>query len=187
MSTEDTAATVTMPAAGEDTEAFTPDWTESGEPEPGRHAGPVRDVCGCGTSACPDSPRPETDEKGAVLSCAPGVVTRMFRERIRNGQWENIPAYVRDRANDVQKYAVEHLASIRLDLERGVLDLAPVFDRVPALHADPDLAERLRCAVADVERQLVRQQGDMHREVLRRIAVLRSDLEERGAESAVAA
>ena len=144
MSEPEDTPTVTMPAADlEATVTFTPDWAGDGEPGEGRHAGSVRHRCGCGTSRCPDGPAAESAEKGAMLSCAPGVVTRMSQERVRNGQWEDISACARTAALRVHKPAVDEAARIRQDLEHGVLDLGPVFDRNPALHWDPELAADL--------------------------------------------
>ena len=148
--------TLTMPAAvSEDTVAFTPDWDEPATARPR-----VRTGCGCGTSACPDEEhQPDPDMKDAMLSCAPGVVTRMSRERVRNGQWENIPAYVRSRAGDIHRHAVEKLAGIRLEVEHGVLDIAPLFDRNPELHRDLELSRELHRYEADLAFQL----ADMRR------------------------
>jgi len=79
-----------------------------------------------------------------MLSYAPGVVDRMSRERVRNGQWEDIPACIRLAGLRVHKPAVDNLSRIRADLEHGVLDMHPVFDRTPALHSDPELGRELR-------------------------------------------
>ena len=128
-------------ATADETAPFTPEWAG---PSSGRHAGPERAECGCQTASCPDAPRPPADTKHAMLSYAPGVVDRMSRERVRNGQWEDIPACIRLAGLRVHKPAVDNLSRIRADLEHGVLDMHPVFDRTPALHSDPELGRELR-------------------------------------------
>src|SRR5579863_5603751 len=93
-------------AGGDETAPFTPDWAD--EPANGRHAGPERIECGCGLPGCPDMPPPFTLEVRAVLSYAPGVVDRMSRERVRNGQYEDIPACFRVAGLRVHKPAVDN-------------------------------------------------------------------------------
>jgi len=152
MSDSTTADTVTMPAAGEDTQAFTPDWLDEDitpVPDPAPGDGP----CRCGLC-----PQPDPDEKGAMLSCAPGVVTRMAKERVRNGQWDNIPRLFREAGGAIHKHAVEKAAGIRLDVEHGVLDIGPVFDRNPDLRSDPELAADLARYEADLAGLLARVQ-----------------------------
>jgi hypothetical protein len=132
--------------APDETVAWIPPWDDT--PPQGRHAGPVQ--CNCQTAGCPDAPRmPRPDDPRLLLSCAPGVVTRMSKERVRNGAWVDVPAYSRSAAGEIQKYAVEHLAAIRLEVEHGVLDLLPLFDRSPALHSDPELSRELHRLEAD--------------------------------------
>jgi hypothetical protein len=135
-------------------DTFWPEWYEpeaAPEPASGRHADPARAECGCGTAGCPDwlGPVPAPDVKDAMLSCAPGVVDRMSRERVRNGQYEDIHALFRTAGLRVHKPAVDNLNRIRADLEHGVLDMHPVFDRTPALHSDPELGRELHRLEAD--------------------------------------
>jgi len=133
----------------DETAPFTPDWAAA-ETMPGRHAGALRPECGCGMGGCPDAPSaPYPFEARAILSYAPGVVDRMSRERVRNGQWEDIQAYARIAGLRVHKPAVDNLNRIRADLEHGVLDMHPVFDRTPALHSDPGLGRELHRLEAD--------------------------------------
>ena len=128
-------------ALADETAPFRPPWLE-GTAATGRHAGPPE--CGCGMNGCPDVPSTaHPSEVRAVLSYAPGVVDRMSRERVRNGQWEDIHAYARVAGLAVHKPAVDNLNRIRADLEHGVLDMHPVFDRTPALHSDPELGREL--------------------------------------------
>jgi hypothetical protein len=140
-------------APADETAPFIPEWADE-RTGSGRHAGPERAECNCQTAGCPDGPRPPADTKHAMLSYAPGVVDRMSRERVRNGQWEDIPACIRLAGLRVHKPAVDNLSRIRADLEHGVLDMHPVFDRTPALHADPELGRELHRLAADLAADL---------------------------------
>jgi hypothetical protein len=78
----------------------------------------------------------------------------MSRERVRNGQYEDIHACFRTAGLRVHKPAVDNLNRIRADLEHGVLDMHPVFDRTPALHSDPELGRELNRLAEDLAADL---------------------------------
>lgn len=121
----------------------------------GRHAGPGRPECNCQTAGCPDGPRmPGPGDPRMLLSCAPGVVTRMSKERVRNGEWEDIATYGRDARVRVHKPAVDLLAGITLGLEEGVHDLGALLDRSAPLHSDAALRGDLRELAAEMDGQL---------------------------------
>ena len=99
-------------------------------------------------------PEPDPDCKDALLSYAPGVVTRMANERVRNGQWPDIPAHFRVAGLTVHRPAVDGLSRIRGDVDHGRLDMAPLFDRTPDLHGHQALGAGLRLAVRVLAAQL---------------------------------
>ncbi len=118
--------TLTVQAPGWDTVTF-PAIRDDGEP------------CKCGM--CPGA---DPGEKGALLSCGPGVVTLMWRARIRNGQWEDIHAAVLAGRERVHQPALAKLGGICNDLDCGWHSLAAVFRANPAVRTDPLLAASLR-------------------------------------------
>jgi hypothetical protein len=132
---DDAPATVTFPVAvkitGEDT------WPLAAVRE---DAGP----CPCGMH------EPQAPGSDALLSCAPGVVTRMSHERVRNGQWEDIPKYVREGGLRVHRPAVDGRARIQLDLEHTVMDLGAMFERNEDLRHDQEISDGLRRKEAEI-------------------------------------
>ena len=109
----------------------------------------IRDTpqkCQCGTARCPDAPQPGPAAAGgpALLSCGPGVVTRMWRERVRNGQWLDISAEADAGAERVHKPAQVRERAIHNNLDCGWHDVAAVFRADTDLLTDPEVAERLR-------------------------------------------
>ena len=109
------------------------------------------EACTCGM--CPSSGEPGKD---ALLSCAPGVTSRMWRTRVANGQWESIPA-AWDKA-----HAATHLPTldrqrrIHAELAARRHDIAAMLSRSPWLLADrvlrdglTDMASRFAAHLAD--------------------------------------
>jgi hypothetical protein len=144
------ALTAPLPVPDE-TVAWTPPWDDT--PPKGRHAGPVQ--CNCQTAGCPDAPRVSSPgDPRLLLSCAPGVATRMSKERVRNGEWEDVATYGRDARVRVHKPAVDELAGITLGLEEGVHDLGALIDRSATLHSDADLRGDLVRLAAELDGQL---------------------------------
>ena len=99
----------------------------------------VAEVCGCGMHEAPAEPGAD-----ALLSCAPGVVSRMWRARVNNGQWANIPALFDDAHSDTFRPTLKMQRKIRDDLATGRHDIGAVLDRNPALLADAGLRDGLR-------------------------------------------
>ena len=94
--------------------------------------------CPCGMHA------PQEPGSDALLSCAPGVVTRMSHERVRNGQYEDIPKFAREASVRVHRPAVDGRARIQLNREHTEMDLDAMFDRNEDLRHDPDIDEGLK-------------------------------------------
>ena len=101
--------------------------------------------CQCGTSRCPDGPDiPGPSDARAVLSCGPGVVSKMWRTRVRNGEWADIRAEVREARSRVLDPASKGQERIHNDLDCDWHDIAAVDiaadDHGPQF--DQGLAER---------------------------------------------
>jgi hypothetical protein len=78
----------------------------------------------------------------------------MSKERVRNGEWEDVATYGRDARVRVHKPAVDELAGITLGLEEGVHDLGALIDRSATLHSDADLRGDLVRLAAELDGQL---------------------------------
>jgi hypothetical protein len=103
--------------------------------------------CSCRAVTCPDAHwlaglLPGSDRR-ALLSAAPGVAAKMSLERVRNGQWDDIPAEFDDAWARVQKAARNGRRAIARDLNGGLHHIAAVFDANPEWRSDPALAEGL--------------------------------------------
>lgn len=171
----DDPLTAPLPAVDQPTEAFTPDWDDG--PGNGRHAGPVRLLCSCGTPACPDSRQPDPDVKDAMLSCAPGVTERVWQRRVRIGHWENIPGLFDKAHANTHIPTLKRQGEIHLDLTLGVHQIGTVLDAHPDWRTDRDLAEGLHRAEEDVA-----EQGEaLRRWVADRAAEIRRESERRAA------
>lgn len=123
------------------------------EPEPAPAAETVRE-CPCGSGKtlpdCDGRTLPATPGTDFLLSCAAGVVTRMSHERVRNGQWDDIPKCAREGSVRIHRPAVDGRARIQLDLEHDVMDLGAMFERDEALRWDQELDKDLRRKEAEL-------------------------------------
>ena len=137
--------------------------------------------CRCGTCDAPPEPG-----KDALLYYGPGIATRTWETRIRNGQWEDITAEFNAAHARVHLPALKRNGQIRLDLSTGARNLAAVFDARPDALDDEGLTGKLAHAVAMAEAELTMQQTYMHWETMQRIAALRDDLTEDGTEAEAA-
>ena len=111
------------------------------------------DECRCGM--CPASAEPGKD---ALLSCGPGVVTRMWRTRVANGQWADIAAEADAAHARVHLPALRTNRRIRADLAARRYDIAAMLSRNTALLSDQvlgnglrDMAGRLAGPLADMQ------------------------------------
>lgn len=135
--------------------------------------------CGCGM--CPESKEPGKD---TLLSCAPGVTSRMWRTRVANGQWDDIDALADAAHARIHLPALKQQRRIRAGLAGRRHDFAAVFNRNPALLPDLALARELRDLEATLEERL----EDMRREAAREEARIRAEEQARaGAERRAAA
>jgi hypothetical protein len=108
----------------------------------------VPERCRCGFPSCPDALwltalLPGGDRR-ALLSAAPGVAVKMSLERVRNGQYDDIPAEFDDAWARVQKAARNGRRAIARDLNADRHHIAAVFGLHPEWRSDPALAEGLR-------------------------------------------
>jgi hypothetical protein len=149
-----TAGDVAVRATGRDTVTF-PAIRDDAPPR-----------CHCGTSRCPDDPRdiPAPADLRVVLSCGPGVVSKMWRTHVRDGVWEDIraagaAALSRDR--EATRMGQERIHN---NLDCGWHDLAAVFRADTATLTDPRLAE----AFAQVVRNMAWWADDTRRWVAER-------------------
>lgn len=120
------------------------------------------EACTCGM--CPSSQEPGKD---ALLSCAPGVTSRMWRTRVANGQWDDIPALADAAHARVHLPALKQQRRIRGDLAGRRHDFAAVFTRNPGLLPDLALARELRDLQATLEERLESMRLDAAREEAR--------------------
>ena len=116
---------------------------------------PAAGECRCGMC-----PRPGEPGTGALLSCAPGVVSRMWRTRVANGQWANIPAAFDDAHADTFRPTLKTQRRIRDQLATGRHDIAAVLDRNRVLLTD----QALRAGLRDLESRLAGRLADMQAE-----------------------
>ena len=122
----------------------------------------VTDECGCGMHGTPAEPGKE-----ALLSCAPGVVSRMWRARVANGEWDDIGAVADAGHARIHLPALAGQRRIHADLAGRRHDFAAVFTRNPALLPDPALARELRDLEARLEERLAAMQLEAYREEAR--------------------
>ena len=155
---------------------------------------PVADLQGASLTGLPLEPLPPLEPpaapepgKGALLYYGPGIVTRMWETRIRNGQWADIAAEFNAAHARIHLPTLRRNDEIRLDLSTGAHHIAAVFDAHPEAHGDEKLAEGFRDVETAFEAELEAQRTRLHLETLHRIAALRSDLGEYEAESRTAA
>ena len=112
------------------------------------------ETCPCGMH---DTPEPGTD---ALLSCAPGVVTRMWRTRIANGEWDDIHAAWDQGHARTHMPALEQQRRIHAGLAAVRHDIGTMFSRNPRLLSDAVIADALR----DLEGRLAGRLAEMQAE-----------------------
>jgi hypothetical protein len=126
----------------------------------------VAEACACGM--CPDSREPGKD---ALLSCAPGVTSRMWRTRVANGQWDDIGAIADAGHARTHLPALKTNRRIHADVAGKRHDLGAVFTRNPLLLPDLALARELHDLEATLEERL----ASMRLEAAREEARIRSE------------
>lgn len=139
-------------------------------PEPAWVPDDIRDLdaatdrpCPCGSGkplrACSGREVPDLPGKEALLSCAPGVTGRMWRTRIANGQWDDIPSLWDDAHAEVHKPAFRQARHIHAVLGARRHDIATVLARRPDLLTDRVLAEGLHDLEATLAARLAGMQA----------------------------
>jgi hypothetical protein len=121
----------------------------------------VTDGCPCGMHS------PAEPGKDALLSCAPGVTSRMWRTRIANGQWTDIAAEADAAHARIHLPALKQQRRIRADLAGRRHDFRAVFTRNPSLLPDLALARELRDLEATLEERLATMRLDAARDEAR--------------------
>src|SRR5262249_25972289 len=116
---------------------------------------PQTETCPCGMHDTPAGPGKE-----ALLSCAPGVVTRMWRTRIANGQWTDIHAAWDQGHARTHMPALENQRRIHAALAAVRHDIGAMFDRNPGLLSDAVIGDALR----DLEGRLAGRLAQMQTE-----------------------
>lgn len=98
--------------------------------------------CQCGMPGCPDRDRsldaPVPAETRVMLSCGPGVVTKIWREQVRNGHWLDITAEADAGTERVFRPTRKTWRQIRNDLDCRWHDIAAIF------RADPTILPKAR-------------------------------------------
>jgi hypothetical protein len=94
---------------------------------------------------CPCGMHPGTAPgKDALLSCAPGVTSRMWRIRVARGEWQDAGSLY-DKAHAATHLpALDAQRRIAAGLIAGRHDIAAMLARNPGLHTDPGTAAGLR-------------------------------------------
>ena len=120
---------------------------------------PLPCPCGSGQSLgeCDGQVIPEEPGKGALLSCAAGVTSRMWRTRVANGQWMNIPDEFDQAHARVHMPALNRNRAIRDEVSARRHDVAAIFTQNPDLLSDPLIADGLH----DLEARLAERLADM--------------------------
>ena len=117
--------------------------------------------CPCGMHT------PAEPGKDTLLSCAPGVTSRMWRTRVANGQWDDIHALWDKGHARTHMPALEHQRRIHAALAAMRHDLGVMFGRNPGLLSDRIVSEGLRDLEGRLAGRLVQMQteADMKGEV----------------------
>lgn len=126
--------------------------------------GSGKTLLGCDGRPSPAIPVPA--ETRTLLSCAPGVVSRMWRTRVANGQWENLPALADQAHARIMMPALDRQRAIRGEVAARRHDIAAMLTRSPSLLADRVLSDGLR----DLELRLAERLADMQAEAEEREA-----------------
>jgi len=130
------------------------------------------DGCRCGMH--PPAGEPGKD---ALLSCGPGVVSKMWRNRVRDGEWADIPGEFGGAQQRVYAEARKGQQRIHNNLDCDWHDIAAVFRADTALLSDPALAARL----ALFETELAEKAAELRRWVAERAESIRREAETRTA------
>ena len=131
--------------------------------------------CRCGSARCPDSTGdiPMPADTRALLSCGPGVVSKMWRARVANGQWEDIPAEADAGRERVHTPAMKTWRKIRNELDVRWHDIAAILVANPDVRWEPELAGKLHQA----EEEMTAKAAELHFWVTGRAAELRRERE----------
>jgi hypothetical protein len=140
-----------FPAIRDDTPA-----PEALEPLPADEPQPC--PCGSGQPLAGCDGRPAAGPgTGALLSCAAGVTSRMWRTRVANGQWQNIPDEFDQAHARVHMPALNRNRAIRDEVSARRHDIAAIFTQNEGLLSDPLIADGLH----DLEARLAERLADM--------------------------
>lgn len=115
--------------------------------------------CQCGL--CGTQPEPGTD---CLLSCAPGVTSRMWRTRVGNGQYDDIPALWDKAHANVHQPALKHQRQIHGALAASRHDIGAMFNRNPGLLSDTVIADTLHDLEATLAGRLAQMRRDAETE-----------------------
>lgn len=161
------AVTETMPAQPgadwrDDTITSFPAITDDAQPDAAQELVSVPDMdqaCPCGSGKlllrCDGRKSvPVPADVRAMLSCASGVTSRMWRTRVGNGQWDDIPALFDAAHAAIHFPALGRQRSIRGELAAARHDFAAVFGRHPGLLGDARLAAELHAIEARLAERL---------------------------------
>jgi len=86
----------------------------------------------------------------AMLYAGPGIITRTWKARIREGAWDDIPAEFDVAHARTHLPAIKHNRDIHLDLSSGRHHLAAVFHAHPDVRTDSGVAEELHRMEAEM-------------------------------------
>jgi hypothetical protein len=126
--------------------------------------------CPCGSgktlTGCDGRATQADPGTGCLLSCAPGVTSRMWRTRVTTGEWDDILSLLDSADAATHIPALQHQRLIHAEVAARRYDIAVVFTRTPSLLCDRVLGDGLR---------------DMAARLAERLADMRATSEERWA------
>ncbi len=116
---------------------------------------PADGKCKCGMPGCPDNPGTPADPGTSVtLSCAEGVTSRIWRTRVTEGTWPDIPKIADDGHARIHLPALAANRRIRSDVAAGRQDIAAVLRADPERLGDVNLNYDLGWLAAELAAQL---------------------------------
>ncbi len=128
--------------------------------------------CQCGMASCPDGPDiPHPADVRVVLSCAEGVVSRIWRAKVASGEWDDIPAFADQGHARVHLPALNANRRIRANVAAGRHDIGTVLRADPPALDDPQL-DRDLCRVED---RIAGEAAALRRWVAERAAQIRDE------------
>jgi hypothetical protein len=134
---------------------------EDPAPEAPAEDAPEPQPCPCGSGQalgeCDGQVIPGEPGKDALLSCAAGVTSRMWRTRVANGQWKNIPDEFDQAHARVHMPALNRNRAIRDEVAERRHDIAAIFTQNEGLLSDQVIADGLH----DLEARLAERLADM--------------------------